>query len=163
MRAAEGRQSQDALVRHTFGQLQHAASFFREILPAEVSSAVQWNALKLVSGSFVDETLRQSESDLLYQVPLRENAEGAHGETSLLLYLLFEHQSTKDRWMPLRLLRYMSQIWQRQIDEQPAAPGLPPIIPLVLAQVAGGWKVSPLGPIFLRRQPRGGGSWRDSA
>src|SRR6266581_7826380 len=116
MSSPEVPQPHDSLVRHTFGQLQHA-------------------------GSFLDEALRQSESDLLYQVPLREYAES--GETSLLLYLLFEHQSTKDRWMPLRLLRYMGQIWQRQIDEQPAAPGLPPIVPLVLAQVAGGWKVSP--------------------
>jgi predicted transposase/invertase (TIGR01784 family) len=123
--------------------MQHAASFFRENLPAAVSSAVRWEDLKLLSGSFVDENLRQSESDLLYEVPLLEGADGIEGETSLLIYLLFEHQSTPYRWMPLRLLRYMGRIWQRRIDEQPAASGLPPIIPLVLAQVAGGWKVSP--------------------
>jgi len=45
--------------------------------------------------------------------------------------------------MPLRLLRYMGEIWHRHIGEQPAAAGLPPIIPMVLAQVAGGWKISP--------------------
>jgi hypothetical protein len=93
----------------------------------------------------VDENLRQSQSDLLYRVPLIEQADSAGGEieTVILLYLLFEHQSTPDPWMPLRKLCYMCRIWQRYVDEHPTADGLPPIVPLVLAQVAGGWKVSP--------------------
>ena len=136
-------QPHDSLVRHTFGQVEHAASFFRENLKPALASAIRWDKLELISGSFVDENLRQSQSDLLYRVPLIEQADSADGETSILLYLLFEHQSTPDRWMPLRVLRYECQIWQRYIDEHPAAAGLPPIVPLVLAQVAGGWKISP--------------------
>jgi predicted transposase/invertase (TIGR01784 family) len=143
MSSPEIPQPHDSLVRYTFGQVQHAASFFRENLSATLASAIRWDELKLLGGSFVDEQLRQAETDLLYQVPLRDTTEGAGEERSLFLYLLFEHQSTTDRWMPLRLLRYMGEIWQRHIGEQPAAAGLPPIIPMVLAQVAGGWKVSP--------------------
>ena len=143
MSSPEISQPHDSLVRYTFGQLQHAASFFRENLSATLASAIRWDELKLLGGSFVDEQLRQTETDLLYQVPLHDTTQGADAERSLFLYLLFEHQSTTDRWMPLRLLRYMGEIWQRHIGEQPGVVGLPPIIPIVLAQVAGGWKVSP--------------------
>ncbi len=34
-----------------------------------------------------------------------------------MLYLLFEHQSTPDPWMPLRLLGYKKDIWARQFHD----------------------------------------------
>ena len=44
--------------------------------------------------------MRDSESDLLYAI------ERTAGDAPVWLYLLLEHQSKPDRWMPFRLLKY---------------------------------------------------------
>ena len=59
----------------------------------------------------------------------------------MLVYLLFEHQSTAEPKMALRLLSYMVSIWERFADEHKASP-LPLIVPAVLSQVVGGWKAA---------------------
>ena len=37
----------------------------------------------------------------------------------VFIYLLLEHQSTVDPWMPLRFLRYMLEIWELYIAQHP--------------------------------------------
>lgn len=88
----------DLMVRAVLSDLAEAASLLQTYLPDEVQQGLNWATLKLAEGSFVDEDLRESESDLLYEV------ERLSGEDSIWLYLLLEHQSTPDRWMRFRLL-----------------------------------------------------------
>ena len=73
-------------------------------LPGAIRDSFDWTTLVLLDGTFVDEDLRESQSDLLYQVE--------HTETGqpVSMYLLFEHQSSPDSWMPLRILRYCCRI-----------------------------------------------------
>jgi predicted transposase YdaD len=63
-----------------------------------IGYGLNWSTLKLLEGSFVDEDLRGSEADLLYEI------EHVLGEESVWVYILLEHQSTPDRWMRFRLL-----------------------------------------------------------
>ena len=88
----------DSMVRAVLSDLAEATSFLQRHLPQAVSQALNWSTLKLVEGSFVDEDLRRSEADVLYEV------ERVSGADSVWLYLLLEHQSTPDRWMRFRLL-----------------------------------------------------------
>jgi putative YhgA-like transposase len=46
--------------------------------------------------------------------------------------VLFEHQSSSDPWMPLRLLRYMVRIWEHWLEDHEDAKVLPAIVPVVL-------------------------------
>jgi predicted transposase/invertase (TIGR01784 family) len=87
------------------------------------------------SGSFVDPGLRASQSDLLYRVPRQDPGE------DLFLYVLFEHQSTPDRLLSVRLLRYQVRIWERFAAEHPGEL-LPPIVPLVLYHGKRPWPYS---------------------
>lgn len=136
-------QPNDGLIRHTFGQIPMAISFFQEYLPAEINSAVKWDEMKLLNSSFVDENLRQSESDLLYEVPWTDEAAGPEAKgTKLLIYILFEHQSTLDPLMHIRLLEYLCRIWRRLAEKDARKALLPPIIPFVLTHAVGGWKLS---------------------
>ncbi len=139
-------QPHDGLVRSTFGQMQLAAAFFRNHLPEAVAEALDWDAMRLVNASFVSESLRQTESDLLYQIPWKESSGASEtnpeDRPSLFIYILFEHQSTPDKKMPWRLLKSTVRIWERFETDHPNAPGLPPIIPFVLANAAGEWKLS---------------------
>jgi hypothetical protein len=57
------------------------------------------------------------------------------------VFVLFEHQSSNDTLMALRMLRYMLLIWERWLAKNPdAAPPLPPIIPVVFSHDEGGWR-----------------------
>src|SRR5258708_2400934 len=137
MSSPEIPQPHDSLIRYTLGSTANAVSLFQAHLPPALVAAFSWEPLRMESGSFVDEELRRLESDLLYSVPVRGT-----GGSEVLLYLLLEQQSTSGRWLPLRLLGYMLAIWQRRRQQHPAAEGLPLLLPLLLAQVEGGWRVS---------------------
>jgi predicted transposase/invertase (TIGR01784 family) len=80
----------DVMVRAVLSDVTEAASFLQAHLSEEVRQGLNWSTLKLVEGSFVDEDLRASEADLLYEV------EHVSGHAPLWLYILIEHQSTPD-------------------------------------------------------------------
>jgi predicted transposase/invertase (TIGR01784 family) len=96
----------DTFVRHTFDHPENAAAELRAVLPEHVVSQVDWPSLRVESSSVVDSDLRETESDLLFSARLR----GGH---PLLLYVLLEHQSSVDRWMALRMLRYVVRLLER--------------------------------------------------
>ena len=126
----------DLMVRAVLSDLTEAASFLQTHLPEAVSQALNWSTLKLLEGSFVDEDLRESEADLLYEV------EHVSGETVLWVYVLLEHQSTPDRWMRLRLLKYCCRIWDLSFRDFPDQRDLRAIVPLVFYQGARSWSYS---------------------
>jgi hypothetical protein len=115
----------DLFARFTFGHPERAAAELRAVLPAHVVSEVDWASLRREPGSVVDPELRETESDLLFTARLRTGR-------SLLLYVLLEHQSRVDRWMALRMLRYVVRQVERWRQEHPKSERLPLIIPLVM-------------------------------
>ncbi len=120
----------DALFKAAFSQVEHAAEELRCVLPTSLLARMDLASLALAAGSFVDEALRESHTDLLYS--LRLDGRDAR------IYILFEHQSTPDPWMPLRLLRYMLRIWDGCVAD--GATCLPVIIPVVLHHSVTGWR-----------------------
>ena len=128
-------QPHDKLFKGAFGDPATAAGFLRWEIPDALSSAIGWEQLRLEPGSFVDSHYRQSESDLLFSAPF--------GDSDCLVYLLFEHQLAPDPWIGLRLLRYQVRIWEAWRKAHPDSNHLPVILPVVLAQNAEVWKISP--------------------
>ena len=124
----------DTLFKLTFSQVEHAASLLRLLLPPELVAAIDWSTLTLCPGSFVDEALAEKFTDLLFSVML-------NGRPSLL-YLLFEHQSSAEALMGLRLLSYEVRIWEWWVKENPGAKRIPVVIPVVLHHSPAGWKAS---------------------
>lgn len=122
----------DALFKAIFGQPEHAAAELQHVLPGHIAARIDWSSLAPQPGSYVDEDLANQHSDLLFSATARPSHD------PILVYILFEHQSTAQPTMALRLLRYMVRIWMRHAKTQPDSP-LPLIIPAVLAQVPGGW------------------------
>ncbi|KYG06002.1 hypothetical protein BE21_37285 [Sorangium cellulosum] len=114
----------DALFKSTFCQPAHAGGALRQALPAGLAARIDFGSLELQPGSFIDEALAASHSDLLFTARL----EGA----SMFVYVLFEHQSTTHPLMAFRLLAYMVRIWQRHLERHPEATRLPAILPVVL-------------------------------
>ena len=125
-------QPNDAYFKAVFSDLRLARPFFKRRLPQELSTQMDWSTLALKPGSYVKRSLQQSQSDLLFSVRM--------GEQSVLLYLLFEHQTTVDPTMRLRLLGYMLEILQTHQREHGLP--LPAVLPLVLNQGPERWTVS---------------------
>ena len=126
----------DMLFKAIFSDPTEAAAFLQEHLPAKLSAQLDWSTLQLEEGSYVDEALRHSESDLLFSIThmgLQEN---------ISLYLLFDHQSSPDKWMAFRLLKYRCRIWDESFKTEHKPQTLKPILPVVFYQGERGWTYS---------------------
>lgn len=124
----------DALFRYTFSNVEHAAAELRSALPRDIVEKLDFSTLALEPGSYVDADLSNAESDLLFTVEL--------SGTRALVYLLFEHQSSVDHLMPLRVARYVLRILDRYVRDRGGGRGvlpLPLVFPVVLHHSATGW------------------------
>lgn len=125
-------QPHDAFAKAIFAQPERATALFQQHLPPALVQRIDWQTLRLMPTAFVRKELAQTQSDLLFSV----QASGRE----LRLYLLLEHQSTPDPWMPLRLLEYMVEVLREHRTKvgQP----LPIVVPFVLNQGPEAWTIS---------------------
>ncbi|MEZ4299512.1 MAG: Rpn family recombination-promoting nuclease/putative transposase [Polyangiaceae bacterium] len=121
----------DSLFRDVFSHPEHARGELQHLLPPALTARLDWSTLKPVPGTFVDEDLRASYSDLLFSIRL-------DGRT-VLFYLLLEHQSTPDRWMLFRQLKYIVRFLDDWREDHPDATHLPVVIPLLVCHGPKGW------------------------
>ena len=97
-----------------------------------MAEQLELNRLHLVKDSFIDETLQEHFSDLVYEVALRN-----HG--SAFVCVLFEHKSYVDTLTPLQLLRYRMHGWDYALRQRNR---LWPVIPVVIYHGAAPWIVA---------------------
>ncbi|MFH0926046.1 MAG: Rpn family recombination-promoting nuclease/putative transposase [bacterium] len=124
----------DAFFKEIMGKKETASDFFRNYLPTEVLGLIDLNSLQITKDSFIEKELKRFYSDILYQVTI--------GNEKVYLYLLFEHQSTIDKLISFRLLRYMVKVWELEIKQQPKLDMLSPIVPLLLYHGKERWNIS---------------------
>ena len=127
-------QPHDKLLKHTLSQPENARSFFEHQLPADIPPLIDWYSLQQLPVSFIDPRFQSSESDLLFSVSLLEKP--------ALLYILFEHQSSEDPRIALRLFGYIARLWERFSRDHPLPAKLPPVFPVVLAHGGRPWQPS---------------------
>ena len=113
-----------------------------EIVANELVEYLDFDGLVELNRSFVSDTLRELESDMVFSVPFRDTSEA----DDLLIYILLEHQSTIDPMMAFRLLFYMCQIWdgqRRELEDSDVPKSkwrLRPILPIVFYTGAQQWQ-----------------------
>ena len=133
---ADIHQPHDRLFRAVFSDASEAAGLLQTALPGALRNSFDWTTLTLHDGTFIDAALRESQSDLLYRVQHVDTGE------PMSMYVLFEHQSSPDPWLRLRLLRYCCRIWETERRNEPDRPVLRPIMPVVFYQGERGWTYS---------------------
>ena len=126
-------QPHDKLFVQGFSDPVNAAAFLRTQVPAAIAARIDWSALVLQNGSFIDSKFRKTQTDLLFATTFSGKPCRFH--------LLFEHQSSPDPLMPLRLLIYKTRIWEAFLKEHPGE-RLPVVFSFVLAQNASRWEVA---------------------
>lgn len=111
----------DAIFKHFLRHKAIARDFLQAHLPCELLAQCHLEILQLASGSFVEENLRASYSDILYALQTRDGPG--------YIYVLIEHQSTPDKLMPFRLMRYTLAAMQQHLDAGHST--LPLVIPML--------------------------------
>lgn len=127
----------DEFFKEIFGEVEHARDLLRGILPSSVQEILDLDHLTRESESFVTEQLSEEFADLVFTCPMSEGP--------ALVALLLEHKSWAPRHPHLQLLRYMLGIWDRS---EKAGEPLLPVIPVVVYQGQGEWKVRELAESF---------------
>ena len=112
----------DATFKQFLTQPEIARDFMQLHLPAELRAICDLSTLKLESGSFVEDDLRQYFSDVLYSLKTTGGEDG-------YIMVLIEHQSSPDKFMAFRQLRYAVAAMQRHLDA--GHKKLPLVIPVL--------------------------------
>ncbi|MDF7660706.1 Rpn family recombination-promoting nuclease/putative transposase [Erwiniaceae bacterium L1_54_6] len=114
----------DAIFKTFLSHPTTARDFMSLHLPPNLLKICDLTTLKLESGSFVEDDLRPYYSDVLYSLKT-SSGEG-------YIQVLIEHQSTPDRHMAFRLMRYAIAAMQRHLDAGHKT--LPLVIPILFYQ-----------------------------
>jgi len=122
----------DKFFKQVFSRQEVTSDFLSTYLPTEIAELLDFSSLELSKDSFIDDTLKEHFSDLLYKVTL------VTGEPALV-YVLFEHKSYSDPSTAFQLLRYMVRIWEQSLAQSMA---LSPIIPVVVYHGQAEWKAA---------------------
>jgi hypothetical protein len=128
------RHPHDLVFRFTFSRVVHARGALRVLVGEELAPSLDWSTLRLEPGTYVEEALRGSMSDLLFSLCFRGSVRRALG------YLLWDHQRQPDRMMPLRLHNYGGRALHDYTLRGDAIPGyVPTLIPILVYQGPGEW------------------------
>jgi predicted transposase/invertase (TIGR01784 family) len=100
-----------------------AEEFFKTNLPEHIKNAIDFSSLELRKESFIDDNLKLQIADLLYLVQFN----GRPG----FLYVLLEHASTDDRFLPFRMHKYVTAIMDHHLKKKDNKT-LPLVYPIIL-------------------------------
>jgi len=100
-------QSHDRFFKHLLSDLKRAREYLRAYLPEELLAELDLGTLKLEDGSFIDDALRESYSDLVFSVSTRS------GKRANPCFLI-EHKSHPDQAAVFQALHYTSSAMLRR-------------------------------------------------
>ena len=84
---------------------------------------IEYNSLEKIDKSFVTDEFSKRESDIIYKASFK-------GE-DVYIFILLEFQSTVDRFMSLRMLRYIAELYEHLIRNHKLS-RLPAVFPVML-------------------------------
>ncbi len=136
IRYKNGMNTHDAVYKDFFKHREMVESLLTGFVREDFVSELDFSTLEQCSGSYITDDLRERMDDCVWKVKWR-------GRTSYLC-LILEFQSTPDPWMPVRIVTYTGLLWQDLIKsgELQVGESLPPVLPIVIYNGTGEWKVS---------------------
>ncbi len=124
----------DAKYKSLFSHPRVCRDLLRSIVSKGLADRLDLDTLQTMPTEFVDARLGQQRSDMVWRVSFRE------GDGELYVVVLTEFQSTVDQDMPLRMVKYTSQIYT-ELRKKKRSPGekLPPVVPVVVYSGEARW------------------------
>lgn len=123
MKVEKLHQPHDKLIKSTLSDVRIAREFFSNYLPERILKDLDLSSLGLIKNSFVSEEFKASEADVVYHAKIKSN--------DIILYLLCEHTTKPDKWLPLRQMQYRLRILEYYRKQNPGKK-LPFLYSLVL-------------------------------
>lgn len=114
----------DSVFKTFLSRVETARDFIDIHLPPDLRTLCNLDTLRLESGSFVEDDLHPYYSDILYSLKTT-SGDG-------YIYVLIEHQSSPDKHMAFRLMRYAVAAMQRHLEAGHST--LPLVIPVLFYQ-----------------------------
>ncbi len=146
----------DLSFKQLFARPELVADLLRSYGDRHITKRLDLGTLERCNGSYVSPDLRERRTDMIWRVRTRD-------QEWIYVYLLLEFQSRVDRFMAVRVLNYISLMWQDLIDQKKLLEDgrLPPVLPLVLYNGSGTWTapcslrqlISPALPLLNPLQP----------
>ncbi|WGM04105.1 Rpn family recombination-promoting nuclease/putative transposase [Arsenophonus nasoniae] len=99
----------DAVFKQFLSEKETAKDFFDIWLPDEIKALCDLESLKVESGSFIDSEMKNYQSDILYSVSTTKG--------NGYIYVLIEHQSTPDKLIAWRLMRYSLAAMHKHLEQ----------------------------------------------
>jgi predicted transposase/invertase (TIGR01784 family) len=121
------RKRHDNIIKKVFECQEATNGFFEQHLPDEVKQIMRLETIKLTKETFIEEHLRSSACDILFETKLLGGQDG-------YIYLIVEGQSSHDPLMSFRLLKYMMEICARHLKLHGEKKGLPLVYPMIFWQ-----------------------------
>ena len=152
---APGTLPHDAMNKAAFVHPEMLESLLRFYIEEPFIQDLDLKHIEPLPNEFVTETMRKRYSDCIRKVRWK-------GRDAYLLVIL-EFQSTKDIWIPVRILAYTALLWLDLINNKLVTmeEGLPPVFPIVMHSGAETWNhplsihalLSPIAKTLLMYQP----------
>ena len=130
----------DTFVRESFSDPERAVAFFERFLPETLVQNFDFDTLTVLKESYINETLREHFSDLVFEVSLK-----ADTAVKTDVVLLFEHKSSPDRNVLFQVGHYMFAHWTKCLSEKKEPK---PILPVIYYQGKKSWNVGNLSDLF---------------
>ena len=112
----------DGLFKNAMHDVRVAREVLEQYLPERLQKIIRLETLKPTDGNYIDDDLKRSQSDILYEVKTTKG--------KVYLYILCEQQTVADINMPLRLLEYSLRIMKDHAKK--GYMKLPIVIPVVV-------------------------------
>lgn len=116
----------DKAFKQALSDVRIARDFLKHYLPEKIKAIVNLDVLEIQDRTFIDKALQAAEADMLYRTQFNHD-QAQEG----YLYLLIEQQTGADRWLPLRLLKYLCSILECYRQQNPLAKQLPLVVPMI--------------------------------
>jgi predicted transposase/invertase (TIGR01784 family) len=121
---SKSKKKHDPLARKFLSDVVVAKEFLATYLAPSLLSKFELNSLIVDAGSYVEDDLKTSCSDIVYKLDLKKNKGSGY------IYVLVEHQSTALELMPLRIMKYQLAIIEKHLAKY-KQDKLPLVVPLV--------------------------------
>lgn len=128
----------DRFFKHTFNDPEKVLGTLEGALSPALFARLRPETLRPVDTRYVDPRLKEYFSDLVYTCLTRE-------DVPVWISFLFEHKSYPVEYPHLQILRYMLEIWDRQVQEKQP---LSLIIPILLYHGREAWEYRPFEHVF---------------
>ncbi|MGV8122698.1 MAG: Rpn family recombination-promoting nuclease/putative transposase [Candidatus Xenobiia bacterium LiM19] len=128
----KGRKEHDRGYRMLLSHPKVVEDLITSFVSGDFVKDIDFENIEPYARSFIAEDYREREADVIWRVKVKERP--------IYFYILIELQSSRDRWMALRMLVYILLLYQDLIVKEKIAEKLPSVFPLLLYRGDTRWK-----------------------